>query len=77
MSGVMPLPPAEFSPLAMMKSSACCSRSFGRRIFDRVASGLAHDVADEENFHAENLTAKDTKDTKRNLQAQAQRSPNR
>ena len=30
MSGVMPEPPAEFSPLAMTKSSACCSRSLGR-----------------------------------------------
>ena len=27
--GVMPEPPAEFSPLAMTKSSACCSRNLG------------------------------------------------
>ena len=62
--GVMPEPPAEFSPLAMTKSSACCSRSLGQEFLDRVASGLAHDVADEEQFHKPNLTVKQTKHTK-------------
>jgi hypothetical protein len=35
----------------------------GQKGFDRIASGLAHDVADEEEFHAGKLTTKDTKET--------------
>ena len=33
---------------------------------DGLASGFAHDVADEEKFHTEDLTTKPAKDTKRN-----------
>ena len=56
--GVMPEPPAEFSPLAMTKSSACCFAEFGQEFLDRAPAGLAHDVADEEQFHGPNLTTK-------------------
>ena len=62
--GVMPEPPAEFSPLAMTKSSACCSRSLGSKFRDRAPARLPHDVADEKQFHGENLTTKYAKDTK-------------
>lgn len=31
---------------------------------DRLASGFAHDVTDEQDFHEEDLTTKDAKDTK-------------
>src|ERR1039458_7686440 len=37
--GVMPEPPAEFSPLAMTKSSACCSRNLGRRVLTALRPG--------------------------------------
>ncbi len=38
---------------------------FGEKLFDRVASGLAYDVADEEQFHAGRLNVKPAKDTKK------------
>ncbi len=64
--GVMPLPPAEFSPLAMTKSSACSFAQARQNGFDGLASGFAHDVANEQNFHGKNLTTKHAKHTKRN-----------
>ena len=39
---------------------------FRQQNFDGVASGMADDVADEQNFHRKNLTAKESKDTKEN-----------
>ena len=62
--GVMPEPPAEFSPLAMTKSSACCCRSLGKEFRHRAPARLSHDVADEEQFHGTILTAKYAKYTK-------------
>ena len=64
--GVMPEPPAEFSPLAMTKSSACCSPQFGQKFRDRAPARLSHDVADEKQFHRPNLTTKHAKYTKEN-----------
>ena len=38
---------------------------FRQQDFDRVASRLAHDVSDEQDFHAEDLTTKTAPDTNR------------
>src|SRR5260221_11756556 len=66
MSGVMPLPPAEFSPLAMMTSSPCRARNFGRRILTALRPGLPTMSPMKSIFTRKNLTAKDAKDTKEN-----------
>jgi hypothetical protein len=50
MEGVMPKPPAAFSPLMMSRSTALVRRR-GEVFADDVAAGRAEDVADEENIH--------------------------
>jgi hypothetical protein len=39
---------------------------FGKKLFDRAPARTADDVADKQNFHRKNLTAKHTKYTKEN-----------
>ncbi len=51
MLGVMPKPPAAFSPLMMSRSTAWVSTTLGEVFADDVAAGRAEDVADEENVH--------------------------
>jgi hypothetical protein len=48
MEGVMPKPPAAFSPLMMRRSTALVSRTCREVLADDVAAGGAEDVADEE-----------------------------
>ena len=47
--GVIPRPPAAFSPFTMMKSIACCSFKRGNLRDDGAAAWLADDVAQEKN----------------------------
>ena len=46
--GVMPMPPAAFSPLTTTKSGASSSRSAGSSVSSAAPAGAADDVADEE-----------------------------
>jgi len=64
MSGVIPLPPAEFSPLAMMTSRPCACFNLGRSSLTARRPGLPTMSPMNKIFTQENLAVKESKDTK-------------